>query len=91
MVRPGRDWQSSGGLFDWTLEWLIPRLSDDKTADWLRTVVEENLGNLWIPDLPPAAQEEIYILLRSEMLPSAERELPSAALPQLRELVKLTY
>lgn len=91
MVRPGRDWQSSGGLFDWTLEWLIPRLSDGGTAQWLRTVVEENLGNLWIPDLPAAAQEEIYGLLRSEMLTAAERELPPGALTQLRELVALTY
>lgn len=96
MVRPGRDWQSSGGLFDWTLEWLIPRLSDDKAAEWLRTVVAENLGNLWIPDLPAGAQEEIYRLLRSDVLTAAERELPESpakpyALSQLRELVALTY
>jgi hypothetical protein len=91
MVRPGLDWQSSGGLFDWTLGWLIPRLSDEKTAEWLRTVVEENLGNLWIPDLPASAQEEIYRLLRSGVLPAAERELGETALAQLRELVALTY
>ena len=39
------DWQTSGGLFDWTLQWLVPRLSDDRTAELLRTVVDENLGN----------------------------------------------
>ena len=91
MVRPGRDWQSSGGLFDWTLEWLIPRVSDERTAGLLRTVVEENLGSLWIPDLPPPAQREILGLLRSGVLPAAERELQPYAIDQLRELVALTY
>ena len=90
MVREGRDWQSSGALFDWTLEYLIPRVTDEKTAEWLRSVVEENLGNLWIPDLPAEAQEEIYALLRAGLLPAAERELPEPALDQLRELVAMT-
>ncbi|GAA2649109.1 hypothetical protein [Paractinoplanes durhamensis] len=91
MVRPGRDWQSSGGLFDWTLEYLIPRLSDEKTAESLRTVVEENLGSLWIPDLPSEAQIEIFQLIRAELLPAAEAELPPAAVAELRELIALTY
>lgn len=92
MVREGRDWQSSGALFDWTLEFLIPRISDEKTAEWLRTVVEENLGSLWIPDLPAEAQEEIYGLLRGGLIRSAEREFPDgSAVEQLRELVALTY
>jgi hypothetical protein len=89
MVREGRDWQSSGALFDWTLEYLIPRVSDCKTAEWLRTVVDENLGNLWIPDLPADAQEEIYTLIRTELLAAAERDLPAAAVDELRELVAL--
>jgi hypothetical protein len=94
MVREGRDWQSSGALFDWTLEYLIPRVSDEKTAGWLRTVVDENLGSLWIPDLPAEAQTEIYELLRTGLLAAAERDLPDtpalpAALEQLRELVAL--
>ncbi|MBM2618149.1 hypothetical protein JIG36_21565 [Actinoplanes sp. LDG1-06] len=96
MVRPGRDWQSTGGLFEWTLEYLIPRLGDQKTADWLRMVVAENLGSLWIPDLPDAGQEEIYALLRADLVATARRELPDgpakpAALTQLRELVALTW
>jgi hypothetical protein len=91
MVRPDRDWQSSGGLFDWTLEYLIPRLSDEKTAEWLRTIVDENLGNLWIPDLPSEAQEEIYMLLRGGVVAAAAHELPPFAVDQLRELVSLTY
>ncbi|MCU7729756.1 hypothetical protein ODJ79_39070 [Actinoplanes sp. KI2] len=91
MVRPDRDWQSSGGLFDWTLEYLIPRLSDEKTAEWLRAIVEENLGNLWIPDLPDEAQEEIFDLLRTGVVAAAAHELPPTAVDQLRELVALTY
>ena len=91
MVRPDRDWQSSGALFDWTLEYLIPRLADEKTAEWLRTIVEENLGMLWLPDLPDEAREEIYDLLRAGVVAAAAHELPPAAVDQLRELVALTY
>jgi hypothetical protein len=90
MVREGCDWQASGGLFDWTLEYLIPRVTDEKTAEWLRTVVDENLGTLWIPDLPAETQQEIYQLLRAGLLAAAVREVP-AAVDQLRELVALTY
>ena len=96
MVRPGRHWQSTGGLFEWTLEYLIPRLDDHKTADWLRMVVAENLGSLWIPDLPEAGQREIFVLLRTDILAAARRELPDGpgkddALVQLQELVALTW
>ena len=96
MVRPGKDWQATGGLFEWTLEFLIPRLDDPKTADRLRMVVAENLGSLWIPDLPHAGQQEIYVLLRAGVLAAARRELPDGpgkgdALAQLRELVALTW
>jgi hypothetical protein len=91
MVRPERDWQSSNGLFDWTLEYLIPRLSDHKTAAQLREIVDENLGNLWIPDLPSEAQGEIYDVLRTGVVAAAAHELPPSAVDQLRELVALTY
>ena len=96
MVRPGVDWQSTGGLFEWTLEYLIPRIGDPRTADRLRLVVAEELGNLWIPDLSPEGQQEIYAVLRAGLVTAAERELPAGpgkgdAVAQLRELVALTY
>ncbi|MBU2667536.1 hypothetical protein KOI35_28885 [Actinoplanes bogorensis] len=96
MVQPGKDWQATGGLFEWTLEYLIPRLDDQKTADWLRMVVTEHLGSLWIPDLPGPGQEEIYALLRKGLVTAARAELPDGpgkadALAQLRELVDLTW
>ncbi|MCY1137543.1 hypothetical protein OWR29_05985 [Actinoplanes sp. Pm04-4] len=96
MVRQGRDWQATGGLFEWTLEYLIPRLDDRKTADWLRMVVAENLGSLWLPDLPDAGRAQIFALLRSDLVAAARRELPegpakSDAIAQLGELVALTW
>ena len=96
MVKPGLDWQSSGGLFDWTLEFLIPRLSDRNAAAWLQTVVDNNLGSIWISRFPEATQKEIYNHLRGGLIPAAERELPdgsakAAAIAHLEELVDLTY
>ena len=96
MVRPGVDWQSSGGLFDWTLEFLIPKLSDRRAAEWLRTVVDNNLGSIGIPDFPTETQEEIVNLLRGGLIRAAERELPEGpakvpAIAHLQELVDLTY
>ena len=96
VVRPGADWQSSGGLFDWTLEFLIPKLSDRKTAEWLRSVVDNNVGSIGIHEFPRETQEEIVTLLRTALVPAAERELPegpakAAAIDRLHELVDLTY
>lgn len=94
MVRPGADWQASGGLFDWTLEYLIARLPGGKTADELQTIVDNNLGSLWIPDLPATAQHQIYGLLQHGLVEAAERELPdgpakASAIDHLRTLAGL--
>lgn len=96
LVKPGLDWAASGGLFDFTLEFLIPRISDEKAAESLRTVVDNNLGSVWLTDFPPATQQEIHMLLRTGLIVEAERALPespakAAALDHLRELVDLTY
>jgi hypothetical protein len=94
MVRPGADWQVTGGLFDWTLEYLIVRLTDPSAAAELRTIVDNNLGSLWIPDLPEKVQQEIYALLADGLVDAAERELPegpgkASAVDRLRELAAM--
>jgi hypothetical protein len=96
LVKRGLEWQASGGLFDWTLEYLIPRLSDKATAESLRTVVDNNLGSIWISDFPPATQDEIFHLFRSGLVAAAEQDLPDgpakgAAIAHLQELVDLTH
>ncbi len=96
LVKPGVDWTASGGLFDWTLEFLIARISDKGAAEWMRTVVDNNLGSLWFTQFPEETQEEIFRLLRSNIVDAAERELPDgpakpAAVARLRELAELTY
>jgi hypothetical protein len=95
LVKPGLVWTASGGLFDFTLEFLIPRLSDEKAAESLQTVVDNNLGSVWLTEFPPATQEEIFELLRTGLLPEAGRVLPESpakesALYLLEQLVDLT-
>jgi hypothetical protein len=95
LVKPGQAWTASGGLFDFTLGFLIPRLSDEKAAESLRTVVDNNLGSVWLTEFSPATQQEIFELLRANLIPEAERTLPESpakgpALDLLRQLVDLT-
>jgi len=96
LVKPGLDWVASGGLFDFTLEFLIPRLSDEKAAESLQTVVDNNLGSVWLTGFSAATRQEIFTLLRTGLIAEAERALPegpakAAALDLLRELVDLTH
>jgi len=95
-LSPDVDWETSGGLFDWTLEFLIGRLTDRAAADRLQEIVDNNLGSLWLSEFPLATQQEIVSFLRTDLIPTAVRELPDSdrsdeALDQLRELVELTY
>jgi len=91
VFEPGTDWSASGGLFDWTLEFLEPHLSDTEARARLREIVSENLGSLWIPEFPPQTQKEIADALRAGLVAAADRDLPpgdakGAAVEHLREL-----
>jgi hypothetical protein len=96
LLKPGVDWEATGGLFDWTLEFLMPRLSDKDAVQRLREVVDNNLGSLWLNELSPQAQQEIVNQLRKGLIAAAESELPETdrkadAIRHLQELVDLTY
>src|SRR6266480_2007566 len=95
VFEPDADWTATGGLFDWTLEFLIQRLSDQAAVARLREVVDNNLGSLWVSDFPLETQQEIVAAIRGEVIAAAERELPesehkTAAVRHLQELVDLT-
>ena len=96
VLKPGVDWTATGGLFDWTLEFLISRLSDRQAADHLQEIVDNNLGSLWIDDLPIAAQQEIVGHWRIGLVTAGERQLPETehkvdVIRHLQELVDATY
>lgn len=92
VFKPGVDWTTTGGLFDWTLEFLMRRVPHQEVVDHLREIVDNNLGSFWLDDVPARYRAEILTRLRQELLAAAERELPDtdqkpAALGHLRELV----
>ncbi|MEU8425067.1 hypothetical protein AB0C15_29770 [Micromonospora sp. NPDC048835] len=96
VLRPGVDWTATGGLFDWTLEFLISRLSERQTADHLQEIVDNNLGSLWIGDLPAPTQQEIVSHWRDGLVTTGERQLPETehkvdVIRHLQELVDATY
>ncbi|SRR6266536_10718 len=95
VFKPGADWTATGGLFDWTLEFLIDRISDRAVVDRLRKIVDNNLAIVWVSEFPTQAQREIVAVVRNELITAAERELPESdhkteAIRHLQELVDLT-
>jgi hypothetical protein len=95
VLRPDVDWSASGGLFDWTLEFLIPRLSDDEAAARLQEIVDNNLGSLWISDFPAPVQRRILRELEDNLLAAAREDLPDTVAKQdvlahLQELESLS-
>ncbi|MCG5463434.1 hypothetical protein MED01_001556 [Micromonospora sp. MED01] len=96
VLKPGVDWTATGGLFDWTLEFLISRLSDRQTANHLQEIVDNNLGSLWIDGLPAAAQQEIIRHWRNGLVATGQQQLPETehkidVIRHLQELVDATY
>ncbi|WP_319460171.1 hypothetical protein [Micromonospora sp. RTP1Z1] len=96
VLKPGLDWSAGGGLFDWTLEFLIPRVSDRKAAEHLQEIVENNLGSFWLDDVPADTRREILAQWQDGLIEAARDELPetshkSDVLRQLQDLVELTY
>ncbi|WP_420118795.1 hypothetical protein [Micromonospora sp.] len=96
VLKPGVDWSATGGLFDWTLEFLIARLSDRQVADQLQEVVDNNLGSVWVHELPPSAQTEIFDHWRRGLVEAGEEDLPendhkTDVLRHLQNLVDATY
>ncbi|KAB1946757.1 hypothetical protein F8271_05960 [Micromonospora sp. ALFpr18c] len=96
VLKPGVDWTATGGLFDWTLEFLISRLSDRQAANHLQEIVDNNLGSLWVDDLPAAAQREIVSLWRDGLVAAGEEHLPETehkadVVRHLQDLVDATY
>lgn len=94
VFEPGADWSATGGLFDWTLEFLEPHLSDSGARARLREIVSENLGSLWIPEFPPKTRKEIADALSADLVAAAQRDLPPGdakgdAVEHLRELADL--
>lgn len=82
VLTPEVDWSASGGLFDWTLEFLIPRLSDAEAAARLQEIVDNNLGSLWISEFPPPVQRRILRELRDNLLAAAREDLPDTGAKQ---------
>jgi hypothetical protein len=95
-VRPDVSWDVSGGLFDWILEYLIPRMRDPEAAARLRETLDNHFDMLSLSEFSPGAQQEIVSHLREGLIEAAQRELPDSdvkeeAVEHLRELVRLTY
>ena len=94
VLKPGADWSATGGLFDWTLGFLMQRVTAPDAVDRLREVVDNNLGSLWLADLPAEARAQAVTQLRDNLVETGRRELPDGeqkdeVLKHLQELADL--
>jgi hypothetical protein len=96
VLEPGVDWTATGGLFDWTLEYLMGQLTDQEAISRLREIVDNNLGSLWVAEFQPETRQELLAALRNGLTAAGERELPAstgkeATIRQLQELADLAH
>jgi hypothetical protein len=94
VLTPGVDWATTGGLFDWTLEYLIDHLSDGTAVERLREILDNSLGSLWVSEFPSRVQREICNVLQEGIVAAGERDLPvsdykASAVRSLEELANL--
>jgi hypothetical protein len=76
LLKPGVDWTATGGLFDWVLQFLIPRLSDKEAVERLYTIANGNLGSLWISEFPTPVRLQAIAALRAGLVTAAEQGPP---------------
>lgn len=80
-VAPNRTWPAASWAFHWVAEYLADNLTDKDAIDYLREVVDTNMGLLSLKedggDFTPRARHQILNLLRNNLVPDAEQRLPT--------------
>lgn len=98
-VAPNRTWAVASWAFHWVAEYLADHVEDKEATDYLREVIDSNMGLLSLKedtgDFSPPVRQQILNLLQHELVPDAERRLPTenfdreGALNLLRQLADL--
>ena len=65
-------WTASFGLFEWVLEFLLERVTDEETERELRSVLDHHLGAVDVCRLPAGGRQEIFRALREDLVEAAE-------------------
>ena len=91
-LSPEKRWSVAGWLFDWTVEFLAGRVAEPEVRASLQEIVDESLGWLGLGDFGAAAEREMRVLLRHEVVDAADAAFGAdmagreAVLGHLREL-----
>ncbi|GGN58994.1 hypothetical protein GCM10010112_13380 [Actinoplanes lobatus] len=72
VLGPGIDWPTCGGLFDWTLDFLVARISDPAAIARLREVIDNSPGSVDLTEFSLAARVEVRAQLRDNLVPSGD-------------------
>jgi hypothetical protein len=77
-ISPESRWSASSWLFDWVVRFVAQEVGDEKVAEQLREVVDENLGWVDLGDFPADTREVIAQTLRQALVPASERLIPES-------------
>jgi len=80
-MAPNRTWPVASWAFHWVAEFLADNVEDKEAVDYLREVIDSNIGILSLMeeggDFNASARRQILDLLQNKLVPDAERRLPS--------------
>jgi len=88
------DWQTSGALFDWVLEFLAEKIDDAQAQARFHEVIDNNLGSVWLEEFELPVRQDILHALSADLVEAGERSLPDGdrkedAVEQLRALARM--
>lgn len=92
----GQLWTAASWLFDWVVREVASELSDRELAARLQDIADNNLGWLGLAEFTDEQTKQILEVIRSSLLPAAQRGLPQEikdrdrALEHIQTLVDLS-
>jgi hypothetical protein len=73
---PQRRWSAATWLFDWVVNYIARTVDDPELSAQLRVIVDANLGWFGLDEVPPNLRDRVLTVLRDELVPAAQAELP---------------
>jgi hypothetical protein len=68
-------WTASSSGLHWVGEFLFDHLEDPQAREYVREILDNNIGSLALDDFSPTARHQVLNLLRDELVDDARERL----------------